>query len=534
MSDSPPPPTWVVKRDGARAPFEADKISRALFAASESLGAADAFLARELADGVVYFLAEEGADEVPTSQVAEVVAKVVRELGHPLLAEAFADHGRRRIRNSTPPSPTQPTAPEIRYPSGLPLADLLAACYRQFSLQSVFTRDLVAAQSDGLLSLTGLETPGELEGCVLPTTPAWHSGEGLLEALETARRSLGRYIVFDGPEHFVDDPDMFARELGRGLRVTGLTAVLNLNAATPPPWADDLAHGPLFAQAEPVHRPGAAACLASLVSTDRVRIDWHLSDSDFAPDKQHLLESVVRHALAGVPIAFTFDRPRRPVALAEGVDRNHPAVLTTIALHLPRLAELAGDPERFVQKLGSLVRLALSAGVQKRAFLRRRERERTALVPEGPAITRGFLLDRARLIVAPVGLDAVVRTFTGHGLAAGGAALDLGRSIVRRLRAVATEDGGRIPLQTCIDGPADFRLDSALGVVGLTPWEPAATVREQLRGAAAVHAEAGTLALFIPPDASPADAVDWLRTAWQRPEIVRLRFMLTESSTSEK
>jgi len=38
---------WVRKPDGQLVPFEADKISRDLFAASETLGKPDAFLARE-------------------------------------------------------------------------------------------------------------------------------------------------------------------------------------------------------------------------------------------------------------------------------------------------------------------------------------------------------------------------------------------------------------------------------------------------------------------------------------------------------
>ena len=77
----PVPPTWVRKRDGRTVPFEADRISRALFAAAESCGRADAFLARELADVVVHFLADEADGKVPgTEQVHEVVVKVLREL----------------------------------------------------------------------------------------------------------------------------------------------------------------------------------------------------------------------------------------------------------------------------------------------------------------------------------------------------------------------------------------------------------------------------------------------------------------------
>ena len=95
------PPAWVHKRDGRQEPFDADKISRALFAASESLQRPDAFLARELTDGVVHFLTEETDDAAPTTiQIAELVVKVVRELGQPALAAAFAEYGRRAA--STP------------------------------------------------------------------------------------------------------------------------------------------------------------------------------------------------------------------------------------------------------------------------------------------------------------------------------------------------------------------------------------------------------------------------------------------------
>src|ERR1700736_2891490 len=100
--DALTPPAWVRKGDGRLEPFEADKISRALFAATEGLGRPDAFLARELTDGVVHFLAVESDGKVPrTAQVAELIVKVVRELGQPAVARAFQeghdakDEGRR-------------------------------------------------------------------------------------------------------------------------------------------------------------------------------------------------------------------------------------------------------------------------------------------------------------------------------------------------------------------------------------------------------------------------------------------------------
>ena len=86
--------SWIQKRDGRLVPFEADKISRALFAATEGLGRRDAFLARELTDSIVHFLGvEAGGTTLTTGQVADMVVKVVRELGHPALAHAFAGDG---------------------------------------------------------------------------------------------------------------------------------------------------------------------------------------------------------------------------------------------------------------------------------------------------------------------------------------------------------------------------------------------------------------------------------------------------------
>ena len=192
MEDNiPAPPAWVHKRDGRQEPFDADKISRALFAASESLNRPDAFLARELTDGVVHFLTEEIDDAAPTTnQIAELVVKVVRELGQPALAATFEDYGARRDRGK--PSPADRFG---RRRSGLasrPARPWKKCCrtasaatrYKPFS-----PAILAAAQGDGLLTLTGLETPYELAGCVLGPPVASMAEDGLLAAVEKARIS---------------------------------------------------------------------------------------------------------------------------------------------------------------------------------------------------------------------------------------------------------------------------------------------------------------------------------------------------------
>src|SRR3954467_9659225 len=101
----PPLPACVRKRDGRLEPFDADKISRALFAAGDALGQPDAFLSRELTDGVLFFLGQEAEDEtVASATVAEVVERVVREMGQPRLAAAYK--GRKQRQKPAPVGPS--------------------------------------------------------------------------------------------------------------------------------------------------------------------------------------------------------------------------------------------------------------------------------------------------------------------------------------------------------------------------------------------------------------------------------------------
>jgi hypothetical protein len=549
MEGNPPtPPSWVHKRDGRQEPFDADKISRALFAASESLKRPDAFLARELTDGVVHFLTEETDGATPTTiQIAELVGKVVRELGQPALAATFTEYGARRDRGK--PSPAAVSADKevmLRFAAGESLEKVLAVCVHSYTLQTVFARDLAAAQGDGLLTLTGLEAPYELLGCVLGPPIASVAEDGVFAALEKARGFAGGLVVLDGPEHLLahsakaenEKVREFSRELALGLRLTGMRAVVNLNCAAPPSWAGDLAEGPLFAGQIDSPAPGKLASLADELTRellrpkafgDRVRIDWHLSERDFAPGAAQRLTAMAEFALDKAAVCFVFDRPRRPVWLAEGVDRQYPAVLLTVGVHLPRLAEqpgVDGDATRFLKKLGSLARLALSAAVQKREFLRRQQGGR-------PPVTSGFLLDRARLVVAPVGLDAVVTAFTGGGLCSGKESLDFGKQIVQTLRDVLRQDGGACRLGTCLDGPDDFRLGDGTPTIGqaagLTGWDATAPPKHQLRAASALHAiaEGGTAALILPEGARPtAETVaDYLRSAWKQTDLNRIRLL---------
>jgi ATP cone domain len=539
----PPSPTWIYKRDGRLVPFDPDKISQALFAATETLGRPDAFLARELTDGVLHFLTQDDGAAVPTTaQVRELVAKVVRELGQPGLAQAFTTWTR--------PRTTQRGGGEERRditftfsPTDAPTA-VVRNCLREYSLHAVFSRDLIAAQQDGLLTLTGLEHPLQLGACVVGSPElveqAGAAGErrGLAETLAAAH-----LLCVDSPEYALatgGGADGFADRLRAARRPT----IINLACGIPPAWARDHPAGPLFAdQRRPIAAEDLAgladALLEQLTAPDRAgvcRIDWHLGERDFAPPApaRHdpRLLRLARWAVETPGLTLVFDRPRRPIALGEGLDRKHPAVLLAVGLHLPRLVELPGVEGRspaFLQKLSSLARLALSAAVQKRSFLRRQGKEADG----APVLGQGFLLDRARLVVVPVGLDAAVRRLAGCGLGEGKPALDLGRQIVQRLREVLHQDGRRSNLDSCIDGMTAFALDGADAtaalVAGLTPWAPELPARNQLRAAGALHAaaEGGTAAVFLPEDMRrrPEEVADLLSHAWRQTEVVRLRFV---------
>jgi len=234
--------------------------------------------------------------------------------------------------------------------------------------------------------------------------------------------------------------------------------------------------------------------------------EWHLAEPDLAADGR--LEAACAIALeAPHRIRFVFDRPRRAVALGGGMTRDHPAVLGRVGLNLLLLADQPGmlaDPDRYLQRLGSLARLGLSVAVQCRQYLR----------SHGPKVLReGFLLERARFVVETLHLDEVVRRFTGWSLANGGPSLAWGTRLVRRLVDVLHTEGRHLQLETVLDG--------------LTPMAPLASPRAQFQAASALHAltEGGTLCLHLPAEsiATPSTLADDLRRAWRETAVSRIR-----------
>jgi hypothetical protein len=444
-------PAWVSKRDGRREPFEADKISQSLYAASEELGEPSAFLARELTDGVLHFLTAELETDSPSSmQIADVVAKVVRELGHPLLAQKYSER-RRHPSQDLPARRQARPAPAVTLEERDTPGTLRDRCMRAYSLHHVFARDAAAAHEEGLIVLAGLERPGEIASKVVEPTDA---AAGWLDWLETP----ARHLVFDGPEYLSlgARASAWVRELAQFCEATGRSAVLNLNAMSPPAWFHSGEHGPLFQAGLGENLGAAEAARQFLVSEIRARasrrlhVSWHLTAQDFAGAKVQGLRMLVQHALAHANFSFTFDRPKQPIGLALGLDRQHGAVLLEVGLSLPRFLRepgIGGDPALLLEKLPSLARMAVRAGVQKRNYLRGRAATR-------PGLTRGFLIERACLVVTPLGLEQLVQDLLSQGMASSELSLDLGRRIVQSLHDALQLESKSTNLDMVVDGPA--------------------------------------------------------------------------------
>ncbi len=560
MPENPPTlaaPAWVTKRNGRVVPFDPEKITRSLFAATETLGQANPLLARELTDRCIEFLASKvGGDTPSTVEVADLVAKTVRDSGHVEIAARFAEGiGQRKTQSTTPmASPVfcnpvtsilNSPSPEVD-PNWLPWV-AGRACLREHSLREVFSRDVVAAQSDGLLTLMGMETPLELAAGVLG--PLQPGERGLVESIIRTRNLIGGTIAVDGPEYALaftsgahdDSRDNYARELLIGLRATGLSAVVNLNSDTPPQWASEWTKSALFTEPlhptrpEPLaeHADGVLSHLLRSGAARSVRIDWHLGSRDFAADSAGRLFSLARRAADDSRVTFVFDRPKRPIPLMEGLDRRHSCSLFAVAVHLPRLREQAGcrnSVDSFLAKLGSLARLALSAGLQKLSFLHRYR----------PHMTTERTFESARLIVVPVGLDAVVRELEGQSLSAGGKGLSLGQRIISCLTDALSSNGCANHLASCVDSSAEIGLaqlaetvsvDDSTTVHGLTTCEAEVDARRQIEVSGSLHAVAGggTATVLIPRSTPLAtdEVVDLLRFAWLHTEVVRLRIVRT-------
>ncbi|MCS7045942.1 MAG: ATP cone domain-containing protein [Gemmataceae bacterium] len=520
---TPELPTWVRKRDGRRELFDADKISQALYATTEEAGAANAFLARELTESVLHFLAQENTREPTTAEIADLVEKVVRELGQPELARRFGErHAGKRIRTETT-APRSPPRVAYTFARNESAHDVVKGCLRTYSLHSIFSRDLAAAHDEGWLVLSGLEQPDFLESLVVDPVPHNDGAAPWQQALVQLRqaRLWAATLVFDSLEaHLAEHGPQWWQGIVAGLSDTNVAphrCLFNIAAAAPPPWAvrDDI--GPLFDDAKEHRGDGRGTVLELLLTTElpaTAMIAWHVQNRDLVspPRRAALLRALGRSDLIA-RIAFVFDRADQATCLNVGVDREHPATLMTVGLRLRRFAalpEVDGDLARLLAKLPSLVRMAVSAGSQKRAYLRRRR----------PELTRGFLLDRARLVVAIEDLTGVVHQLTGATPEQSRLALDAARHIVHTISGAAGAAARTTGLDLVVVQTAQVRHPGS-GDSGEALFGQRQAAAKLLEGALD-----GTIQVVLPPGTVLGeDGLDHLEWALRNSNARRLRLV---------
>jgi hypothetical protein len=468
-----------------------------------------------LTEAVVHFLSgDAGGPAIPTIQIAEQVEKVVRELGQPAIAHAYAQAAGQKPARHTEPAIQSPEATFAFSPSAAP-EDVVRGCLKTYGLQAGFTRDLASAHQSGLIVLGGLNAPRRLASSVADAIDA-QGGLDLGDAVADALAATGGAVVLDGPEwHLAQE------ERGSSLpwllnlpRLADRDVLVNVNCKRPPAWAHQNV-GPLFADAPPAGNEPAAV-LRTLVEemkpgrTERIAWRWHLNGQDFSsvPHGQ-LLQEVAQRALAGTAISFVFDRPRRSPALADGIDRNSPALLMEVGLDLPTLLgqpAVGGDLRTFLGKLPSLARMAVSAGGQRRKYLRQHGDLHT--------LARGFLIDRAQLLVRAIGLDRLTQAQTGHAIVESPVAMELALSVLRTLQAALAEAGRAAHLAVVLDGTEAART---------TVDTPALTPKQHLAAAGTLHAVTGWGTALLPMPADAAAIVELLAFAWKRTDVASLR-----------
>ena len=277
--------------------------------------------------------------------------------------------------------------------------------------------DLRAAEQDRLLRLFDAGRPPKSRGC------CFRRRRRLDRLFGAAHDWVGQFVAIDGPEYLLPTPAAatnWVRAFQVAINASGLRAIVNLNSSEPPDWAV-AESGPLFGPLNDhdVHlrRQIADTIADGLLSARRsdVSVEWHLGAADFELASRERLMRLSWHVAHSAPIVFAPDRPRRTVTLGDGLDRDNTGVLAVIGIGLPRLRENVREgakpkAETVLAKLGSLARLALSAGRFRRGVIRRHE-------PAAGA--GGFLADRARLVVMPLGIDQVVHQITGQHWTAG-------------------------------------------------------------------------------------------------------------------
>lgn len=420
--DAPPLPAWIMKKDGRIVPFQEDHICKDLYETAVKLGKPDPFLARELADATSYFLASENPGAtLKQEDVIFAVTRTVREFGHPDIALKYPEfaykvefgQGSVEVETELFPGRNVKTLQEFN---------------RDKMLNSVLTPDLAAGIQEGWIQMEGISFPDGL------LAASWVKEDWLDMVLQSPKEFISgiknlaaKQIHFEGAEFLALEQPRIDRKLLKTalsvmdvcLEATGAMGVLHLNFPKAPLWFQGLNYGPLFQPEMQSNKEKAFLLTRAFLdawieaSPKRLKMHWHQIgdlDANVKPIFDYLSQNAHNWA-------FSRLAKSGPDYLSNKPDRN---VLDKISLRLDKLAKACmrkGILHKFGIRLPSLVRLGISAGIQKRAFIRKIEIERRQNEEMKVNLGAGFLLEKARLIITPKGLPELLENiFPGKSL----------------------------------------------------------------------------------------------------------------------
>ena len=246
------------------------------------------------------------------------------------------------------------------------------------------------------------------------------------EFISSIKNLAAKQIHFEGAEYLaLEQPRIDTKLLKNALSVmdvclesSGVLGVLHLNFPSAPLWFQGL-NSPLFRPELQSNKEKAFYFAQTFLEAwiearpKRLKMHWH-QVGDVDPSLRSTFAYLAKNTHNW---AFSQEAKPQGNSLANKVDRN---VLDKISLRLDKLAKACmrkGILDKFGIRLPSLVRLGISAGIQKRAFIRKIEIERRQNEEMKVNLGAGFLLEKARLIVVPKGLpDLLEYIFPGKSL----------------------------------------------------------------------------------------------------------------------
>lgn len=430
--------------------------------------------------------------------------------------------------------------------------------WQSFMLSEVFSSEIAEAHARGLLRLQHLGAPAQLAATAIDTGSHARRSEGPIDAVCRISRQLAGHVASTVGLVALDAPDATLACLDPGgetaeniaaelwqevvsrVRNTDCRCVLNLYGRVPQQVSAGLGAGPLFPSGPKPEQMRFAAQIADhllgLVRRDaqdvrQVRVDWHWRAASGSPLTEDQIDAPTRRALRmavdGHAVSLVCDRGIPP--LGDGLSGTRPtAALQFISLSLPACWRGRGTPastDAVLDAITSAAPILVRAGLQKREFVRRHL-----------AGVDAALVDRAALVVGPAGLDWIVRHILGRGMAENESATSFAGQLVRQLRSALEREARAFSLPIRIDcWSSDTLVDSLESghgdeyLVGLSPWAPAAGMRQQIAAAGRVHAAAGGGTLLCPLSESSSPTTEKLANLMQwaaeHSDLTRVRWI---------